>query len=76
MNDETKTVDATKIADTPAAKAARKAEQERDGQDAMREYQAELQMTREKTARLRALRLEKEAAATTVPRSKTKKASG
>ena len=50
-------IDETRIVDTPAAKAARKAEQERDGQAAMREYREEIEMARAKTERLRALRL-------------------
>ena len=40
----------------------KKEQQLRDGQQAMAEYQAELQATREKTARLRALRLARDAA--------------
>jgi len=41
----------------------RKQEQLRDGQKAMAEYEAALQATREKTARLRALRLARDGAA-------------
>jgi hypothetical protein len=40
----------------------RKEERARDGEKAMLEYQAQGRMVREKTARLRALRLAKEAA--------------
>jgi hypothetical protein len=60
------------IVDTSAAKAARKAEQVRDGQNAMREYQEEFKRAQEKTERLRALRLAKEVdnRATTKPKAK------
>jgi hypothetical protein len=40
----------------------KKEQQLREGQQAMAEYQAKLRATREKTARLRALRLDREAA--------------
>src|SRR5262244_4652828 len=40
----------------------KKEQQLREGQQAMAEYEAELQATREKTARLRALRLARDAA--------------
>jgi hypothetical protein len=40
----------------------KKEQQLREGQHAMAEYQAELRATREKTARLRALRLARDAA--------------
>jgi hypothetical protein len=40
----------------------RKEQQQREGEKAMAEYQAELQAMREKTARLRALRLARDAA--------------
>jgi hypothetical protein len=40
----------------------KKEQQLREGQQAMAEYQAELRATREKTARLRALRLARDAA--------------
>ena len=39
----------------------KKEQQAREGQQAMAEYQAELHMMREKTARLRALRLARDA---------------
>ena len=41
----------------------KKEQQSREAQQAMAEYQAELHMMREKTARLRALRLARDAAA-------------
>lgn len=40
----------------------KKQEQAREGQQAMTEYQAQLEAMREKTARLRALRLARDAA--------------
>jgi hypothetical protein len=40
----------------------KKQEQAREGQQAMAEYQAQLEAMREKTARLRALRLARDAA--------------
>jgi hypothetical protein len=43
--------------------AAKKAERERDGEKAMAEYLAENRAVQEKTARLRALRLARDAAA-------------
>jgi hypothetical protein len=48
-------------------------ERAREGAQAWAEYQAEGRATREKTARLRALRLAKEAATSKVPEVKDKK---
>jgi hypothetical protein len=45
-----------------AAALFKKEQQSREAQQAMTDYQAELHATREKTARLRALRLAREAA--------------
>jgi ABC-type Fe3+-hydroxamate transport system substrate-binding protein len=45
----------------------KKEQQLREAQQAMAEYQAELQATREKTARLRALRLARDAANQSTP---------
>ena len=50
----------------------KKEQQMREAEKAMAEYRAELQATREKTARLRALRLAREAANPTPPRGKQK----
>ena len=50
----------------------KKEQQLREAEKAMAEYRAELQATREKTARLRALRLAREAANQKLPRSKEK----
>ena len=44
-----------------AEKNFRKEERDRDGRKAMSEYEAQARATREKTARLKALRLAKEA---------------
>jgi len=51
-----------KSTDQQVTAAAKKAERERDGSLAMQEYQAEKTRVDANTARLRALRLEKEAA--------------
>ena len=51
-----------KSTDQQVSAAAKKAERERDGSLAMQEYQAEKTRVDANTARLRALRLEKEAA--------------
>jgi hypothetical protein len=51
--------------------AAKKAERERDGEKAMAEYLAEGRATQEKTARLRALRLARDAAAAAAPAKPT-----
>jgi len=51
-----------------AATLFKKEQQQREAEKAMAEYQAELQATREKTARLRALRLAREAANPDKPR--------
>jgi len=48
----------------------KKEQQLREAEKAMAEYRAELQATREKTARLRALRLGREAANQKLPRGK------
>jgi hypothetical protein len=48
----------------------KKEQQLREAEKAMAEYRAELQATREKTARLRALRLAREAANQKLPRGK------
>jgi hypothetical protein len=48
-------------------------ERAREGAQAWAEYQAESRATREKTARLRALRLAKEAATSKLPEVKDKK---
>ena len=50
----------------------KKEQQLREAEKAMAEYRAELQATREKTARLRALRLAREAANQKPPRGKQK----
>jgi hypothetical protein len=50
-------------ADHRAEAQFKKEQRLRDGEQAMAEYQAELRATREKTARLRALRLARDAAA-------------
>ena len=50
----------------------KKEQQLREAEKAMAEYRAELQATREKTARLRALRLAREAANPKTPRGKQK----
>jgi len=50
-----------------AEKAFRQQEREEEGRNAMAEYQAQARATREKTARLRALRLAKEALAEGAP---------
>lgn len=47
-----------------AEKADRRAQQAIDGKAAMREYQDQVELTREKTERLRALRLAQEKKAT------------
>jgi len=52
------TVEETRRAET----LFKKEQQQREAEKAMAEYRAELQATREKTARLRALRLAREAA--------------
>jgi hypothetical protein len=49
-----------------AEKIFKKEERARDGREAMTEYQAGVRATREKTARLKALRLAKEAQAQSV----------
>jgi hypothetical protein len=55
------------------AEALFKREQQvREGQQAMAEYQAKLNAMREKTARLRALRLARDAANKTAPPANTK----
>jgi len=61
------TLETTKLRSDPAAALARaeatfkkKEEQRREGQQAMAEYQAQAAATREKTERLRALRLARE----------------
>jgi hypothetical protein len=46
-----------------AEKIFKKEERARDGREAMTEYEAEARATREKTAHLKALRLEREAQA-------------
>jgi hypothetical protein len=51
--------------------AFKKAERERDGEKAMAEYLAEGRATQEKTARLRALRLARDAAAAAAPAKPT-----
>ena len=51
----------------------KKEQRQRDGQQAMAEYEAERRATHEKTARLRALRLARDAAAKQVPEEKKKK---
>ena len=51
-----------KEAGAQAAAAFKKEQQARDGAKAMAEYEAHAQATRDKTARLRSLRLAKEAA--------------
>jgi hypothetical protein len=58
----------TEDAQRRAGALLKKEQQLRDGQQAMAEYQAELQATREKTARLRALRLARDAANPKKPR--------
>ena len=50
----------------------KKEEQAREGQQAMSEYQASLDAMREKTARLRALRLARDAANKKTPTAPTK----
>jgi hypothetical protein len=50
----------------------KKEQQLREAEKAMAEYRAELQATREKTVRLRALRLAREAANPKPPRGKQK----
>jgi hypothetical protein len=50
----------------------KKEQQLRESQQAMTEYQAELRATREKTARLRALRLARDAANQKTPPAKQK----
>ena len=50
----------------------KKEQQMREAEKAMAEYRAELQATREKTARLRALRLAREAASQKPARGKQK----
>jgi hypothetical protein len=62
------TVEETRRAET----LFKKEQQLREAEKAMAEYQAELQATREKTARLRALRLAREAANQKPPRRKQK----
>ena len=52
-----------------AEKRFRQEERGRDGRKAMAEYEAEARATREKTARLKALRLAKEAQACNEPGS-------
>ena len=49
----------------------KKEQQVREGQQAMAEYQAELQAMRDKTARLRALRLARDAADQKKPSNRT-----
>ena len=56
-----------------SAKSAMKAERERDAALAMKEYEAEKLAVRARTARLRALRLAKEAGSRPQPQKKTKK---
>jgi hypothetical protein len=51
----------------------KKEQQVREGQQAMAEYQAELQAMRDKTARLRALRLARDAANKKMPPTNTTK---
>jgi hypothetical protein len=51
----------------------KKQERARDGAQAWAEYQAQARTTQEKTARLRALRLARDAAANNVASIKTKK---
>jgi hypothetical protein len=51
----------------------KKEQRQRDGQQAMAEYEAERRATHEKTARLRALRLARDAAAKQAPEEKKKK---
>ena len=51
----------------------KKLERARDGAQAWAEYQAEVRATREKTARLRALRLARDAKTKSLPESKKKK---
>jgi hypothetical protein len=51
----------------------KKEQQMREAQQAMAEYQAELQAMREKTARLRALRLARDAANKKMPPTNTTK---
>ena len=51
----------------------KKEQQVREAQQAMAEYQAELQAMREKTARLRALRLARDAANKKMPPTNTTK---
>ncbi len=50
-----------------AARLHRKAEQDREGVIAMRDYQKDIEKTRDTTVRLRALRLAKEAADAAAP---------
>ena len=50
-----------------AARLHRRAEQDREGIIAMRDYQKDIQHTRDTTTRLRALRLAKEAADASAP---------
>lgn len=52
----------------------KKEERAREGEKAWKEYQAEVRATQEKTERLRALRLQKEAADKTAPAPKPAKA--
>jgi hypothetical protein len=53
--------------------AAKKAERERDGAQAMREYEADKRATQANMARLRALRLAKERAEAQAPKRSAKK---
>ena len=53
----------------------KKEQRQRDGEQAMAEYEAERRATAEKTAKLRALRLARDAAAAKQPPEKKKKAS-
>jgi hypothetical protein len=62
------TVEETRRAET----LFKKEQQLREAEKAMAEYQAELHAMREKTARLRALRLAREAASPKAPRGKQK----
>jgi hypothetical protein len=62
------TVEETRRAET----LFKKEQQLREAEKAMAEYQAELHAMREKTARLRALRLAREAANPKAPRGKQK----
>jgi hypothetical protein len=52
----------TKSIEARAEASSRKEERAKDGQKAMMEYQANIRLLHEKTKRLRALRLAKEAA--------------